>query len=358
MVITLFLVGFFLPIIIYCVTLGLRATLKTYMLAMGDEAGNVSNSLYNRLSRGKNSTIGGAIRGVGKNIKRTVKGAKFVVKAAKTTLKVAKATIKLAIKVINALIILLKTVITLIISGGWIVLLIVAVIWVCVMIAAWVAGVCASLTGDAKLELPKTKINSTSATADVDTGEEVDTKNITGTNNEKIAKLALQYALVTGNNRFIYNQDHDVSGTPKHVDCSYFVCGIIQEATGYNYTGKKASKTSLFKKNNGVDYGYTGAIESAMDKNGWCVHKGAVTNEVLDKVAKPGDILYRKEHVAIYYGKYKGKHIKIDASTGKESDFSRYDTLDKAVSGKGDKYGFGIGITGSDGFTKIYRFGK
>ena len=99
-----------------------------------------------------------------------------------------------------------------------------------------------------------------------------------------------------------------------------------------------------------------------MDKNGWKVYEGTVTSDVLDKKAKPGDILYRYGHAAIYYGKYKGKHIKVHASTGDDAQFSCYDSLDNAVKQSGTKYGFGIAITGEEGgsyyFTAIYRFGK
>lgn len=368
MIVTLFIVGFFLPIILYCVTLALKVTLKTYMLAMGDEAGEASHSLYRSLNRGKNSTLGGAIRGVGKNAKKVVKGAKTAVKGAKTAVKVARTTIKVAknairlmIKLIKALIVLIKAVIVLIIEGGWIVLLIVAVIWLCIMIGSWVAGICASLTGDGGLELPKTKVSGTVSNS-VSEESSVDTTKITGTSGEKIAKLALQYGQVKGNKRFKYSMQHNVSKDPKLIDCCYFVCGVIQEATGYNYTGKKAKKTSIFNEKNSVDYGYTEALKDAMDKNGWKVYEGTVTSDVLDKKAKPGDILYRYGHVAIYYGKYKGKHIKVNASTGNPESFGCYDSLDNAVKQSGTKYGFGIAMTGEEGgsyyFTAIYRFGK
>lgn len=354
-----FIIGFFLPIIMWFVTLGLKVTLKSYMLLMDGEEGQLSHNLYNKLSsrnRGIIGSIGSGIRNVKKLGEAGYKTAKTAYKIGKTAVKLSIKAIKLAIAVIKFIIASLKALIA-IISASTVGLVILIILLLVVLIAAVVTVIIGNENAkDGKVNFTKTKVSemqgSKGKTSDSDDGTDTAYSEDVAT---RIVQVASDYAK-DGTFHYVYGGK---GGTSKAVDCSAFAEGCILEATGYSYSGKKGSKNFKLSKNAlSFDYAKTSTL--------WGISSGKIfvkrasgsgkftPKEILD-YAKPGDMLVRNGHVAIYYGEVKGKPIKIHASTGDYNNCSK--SPEDALKGNKDRQ-VGFGVISSSEFGLILRPAK
>lgn len=340
-----FIIGFFLPIIMWFVTLGLKVTLKSYMLMMDGEEGQLSHNLYNKLNsrnRGIISSIGSGIRNVKKLGEAGYKTAKTAYKIGKTAVKLSIKAIKLAITVIKFIIASLKALIA-IISASTVGLVILIILLLVVLIAAVVTVIIGNENAkDGKVEFTKTKVSemqgSKGATSDSDDG--IDTAY-----SEDVATRIVQVASEYAKNQKLHYQSNG-TGANGGIDCSHFVCGVVLEATGYTWKGRKSSKN--FKVTDGVgasaDYAWTDPLYNKCPK-AICIEKGATDksylgNKVVKEKAKPGDILVNDHHAAIYFGEEGGKLYWIEAASTGSTNCSK--TIEDAKKGK---KGHSVGIS-------------
>lgn len=334
-----FIIGFFLPIILWGISLGLKVTLKSYMILMNGQEGNLSHSLYNRLNSGRGLT--GSIR---TGVDNTKKLGRAAVKAGKTAYKVGKFAIKTVIRTIKLIIAVIKALIA-IISASTVCLVIIVILLFVVLIAAITTVIIGNENAkNDNVTLNKTtmgeirnsnkssgKGNSSSEEDNVDTVYSEDAS-------ERIVQVACEYAK-NKKLKYVYGG----SGKGGGVDCSHFACGVVLEATGYSWDGKKGSKK--FKITDGLSYanyattgGLWGAPSSMVIKRTGSRTEFLSTEEV-KKLAKPGDILVNNRHAAIYYGTVKDTAYWIEAhSTGSKACAT---TIENAVK---KQMGYSVGI--------------
>lgn len=342
-----FIMGFFLPIILWCISLGLKVTLKSYMILMDGQEGNLSHSLYNKLNSGRSLT--GSIKTGIRNTKRlgkaTVKAGKTAYKVGKTAYKVGKTVIITAIKVIKLIISAIKALIALI-SASTVCLVILVILLFVVLIAAIVTVIIGSENATSgKATMNKTTIgeirNSNKASGKKESSSEeggIDTV-YSEDISERIVQVACEYAK-NQKLKYVYGG----SGKGGGIDCSHFACGVVLEATGYSWDGRKASKK--FKVTDGISYAYYktteglwGAPEKIVVKRTGD-RKEFISTADVKKLAKPGDILVNDRHAAIYYGTVKGTAYWIEASETNGTGCAT--TMDNAVK---KKTGYSVGIS-------------
>lgn len=342
-----FIIGFTLPIILWGISVGLKVTLKSYMLMMDGEEGQLSHNLYNKISS-RNSGLVGSIK---KGVSNVQKMGKTGAKAVKTAYKVGKTTVKLSIKAVKATIAFIKFLIAVIkalialISASTVALVILIILLLVVLIAAVVTVIIGNENAQSgNISLTKTKVSdiqnsnkdgSSSSDSDAESAYSEDVAT-------RILQVACEYAK---NQKLKYG--YGANGSSGSIDCSHFVCGIVLEATGYTWKGKKSTKN--FKVTDGVginnaDYKATGGLYSDCPK-GACIEKGAtvrsyLSKDTIKKKAKPGDILVNDHHAAIYYGEVDGKLYWVEASSTNGVYCSK--TIEDAKKGK---KGYSVGIS-------------
>lgn len=339
-----FIIGFFLPIVMWFITLGLKVTLKSYMLMMDGEEGQLSHNLYNKINsrnRGIIGSIGSGIRNVKKLGDIGYKTAKTAYKVGKTAVKLSIKAIKLTIKIIKFAIASIKALIA-IISSSTVLLVILIILLLVVLIASVVTVIIGNENAkDGKVNFTKTKVSEMQGSK----GAKGDTDDANTAYSEDVATRIVQVACDYAKNQKLY-YEYGGSGSDGGIDCSHFACGVVLEATGYTWKGRKSSKN--FKVTNGVgsnaDYGSTDSLYSGCPK-GVCIEKGATSKTYLgDKVvkekAKPGDILVNDHHAAIYFGEEDGKLYWIEAASTGSTNCSK--TIEDAKKGK---KGYSVGIS-------------
>ena len=320
------------------------------MLLMDGEEGQLSHSLYNKINssnRGVLGAIGGGVRNVKKLGILGYEAAKMAYKVGKTAVKLSIKAIKLTIKIIKFVIASIKALIA-IISASTVGLVILIILLLVVLIAAVVTVIIGNENAkDGKVNFTKTKVGeiqgSKSKASDSDDGTDTAYSEDVAT---RIVQVASDYAK-DGTFHYVYGGK---GGTSKAIDCSGFAEGCILEATGYSYSGKKGSKNFKLSKNAlSFDYARTAALWGISSGKIFVkrAKNGSFTEKEILENAKPGDMLVRNGHVALYYGEVKGRAIIIHAS-----DSTKYcsSSPEGIINGKKDReVGFGIAEGGKFG---------